>query len=137
MWRRSIVTVAHCMGNGWCGADVRRSWRTLQPGNQDVYQRLCGLGKAKKVALVAVSGNCDDTQGDTQASYALVDEAVSTGLTVTTVAVPAIHGVALPGWRDAEQSCGQLDRPQDCSVIAPIVTPARLCRNYSGIQAEG
>ena len=56
------------MGSGWCGMNVRR----------------CGLGKAKKVALI--TGDSQDSCG------------------------PAIHGAALPGWRDAEQSCGQVDR---------------------------
>lgn len=52
----------------------------------------------------------DGTQPDTQASHVLADGTAATCLTVKTVTDPAIHRVALPQWRDAEQSCGQLDR---------------------------
>jgi len=84
------------------------------PRNKTCYQRLCGLGKTKKKALI-------------QASDALANGTVSTAMTVKTVADPAIHGVVLPGSRDAEQPCGQLDRPTRLFGHRPDSHPHTIC----------
>jgi hypothetical protein len=83
----------------------------LQPGSQTVLSALVWAGQCQEGGSHRLyAETADDTQRDTQATQALADGTAATCLTVKTVADLAIHGVALLGWRDAEQSCGHLDR---------------------------
>ena len=138
VWRRVIVTVAECMGQGWCERTHANPGDRLQPGSQDVLSTLVWDGQCQEVALIACRQKLVTTLnpkrkhrtpwGTEQPQHA------SPSRQWLTPPSMALH--SLDGGTPNNLAVSWIG-PHDCSVIDQIGTPARLYRNYSGVQAEG